>query len=485
MNREILDRMKEAGEQHDNPVLDAVTQVAEFTVDQNEKTARRVGDVESKITETQKSIVNGDEKIRTEMESGFKMVADKLAAIDKRQSIVGGLGPQIWGKEDKVLSAIPESKRHLVRRASSAINATASDKRKDLGEVQGNPVLRAATGLWYAHTMRLQMRSYAEQHDEIRKELGVINEALQDAYGKAAYSQGTPTTRSEATGGYLVPEIIADDVLRIVIDNGVVVPRARHIPMPSDDMKIPNEATGVTVFWAAEAGNLTGGEGTFGQNVLEAKKLIGRATMSREVMEDAVVSLVPYIQELFGEKFAYELDQEALEGDGTNFTGINGESNVNSVATTTTDGEALTYTDLVQVLFSAGEQSTRVGAGWFMNPKIFATIVGLVDSNGQPIFQYANVPGQVPFQLLGFPCYLTTAASVDITRGSTASTGNIYFGDPRKLVFGDRTAMRFEVSDQVNWATDQIDARMIGRWGFTVGTPAAWTKLVGATLLGA
>ena len=159
------------------------------------------------------------------------------------------------------------------------------------------------------------------------------------------------------------------------------------------------------------------------------------------------------------------------------------ESSVNSVATTTTDGEQVSYLDLVNAVFSAGEESTREGAAWFMSPKIFATVVGLVDSNGQPIFQYANVPGMARREILGYPVYLTNALSTTITRGSTGNTGNIYFGNPANLIFGDRLGMRWDVTDAVNWGTGQIDMRLLCRHGFTVGRPAAWTKIVGCTQL--
>ena len=476
MSKDILDKMKAAGEKHDDPVLDAVTEVCEFTVTRSKQQDERLEKQDAKLSTVERSVVHETERVRTEMETGFKMVADKLEAVQKRTSIVSGLSGSFFDSTDKVLAAIPESKRDLVRRSEAIIRSQAKGK-VDKGTLADDAVLRAASGLWYARTMKLQMAQYASEHEKCRKELGAINQAFEDAYGKATYAEGATTT-----GGFLVPEIIAADLLRIVQDNGVIVSRARHIPMASDDMKIPNEATGVTAYWSGENFTLTQGEGTFGQNTLTAKKLIGRATLTREVVDDAVVAIIPYLQQAFAEKIARQLDTEAMEGTGTNFTGVITDAGT-TVATTTTNGEAISYQDLVSTIFAGGDETTRDNAAFFMNPKIFATVVGLVDTTGQPIFQYANVPGAPYKTILGFPVYLTSALSVDITRGSSGSTGNVYFGDPRNLIFGDRMALRFEVTDQVGWDHDRIDARMIGRWGFTVANAGAWTKLVGGTLL--
>jgi len=468
----ILERMKQSGDDFDNPVIEAVTQIADYTVERSEKQDKQIEALDTKVNAARKTIVHETEKVRTEMETGFKMVADKLEAQDKRRSAIGGIGAQMFSATDKVLSAIPESKRHLVRQADAAIRSMSKSNREEA--ISTDPILRAATGLWYANTMRLQMRGYAQEHESSNRELAILTAAFDDAYGKTAYSNITA-----ANGGYLVPEIIAADILRIVNDSGVVVSRARHIPMSSDDMKIPNEATGVGVSWISEAGTLTGSESTFGQNTLTAKKLIGRATMSREVVDDSVVAIIPYIQEVFAEKFGRELDYEALEGTGGNFTGVVTETGINSEETIASNGTTVRYEHLAATVFAGGEESTRMGSAFFMSPKIFATVVGLVDTSGQPIFQYANVPGSYAKTILGFPVFATNVLSTDITRGTTGSTGNIYFGDPRKLIFGDRSGLRFEVTDQVGWANDQIDARMIGRWGFTIATPASWTKLVG------
>lgn len=466
--KDILSRLDEAAKEYDDPVLDGVRAVASEVVNIRKNAEARDEEIETKVDGIKSDLVKETNKTKAQLEAGFRMAEEKFDALERRFSVTNrGL---IASSGDDLLAAIPEDKRHLVRQADTLLRSGWKDEKSS---VFCSPESLAFAAHWLQTSVKSQSRQYAGQHATAAAELEKL------AQCKAAYAEGTTTA-----GGNLVPTIVAGDILRIVQDNAVVYSRASKIPMATNNLKIPNESTGVTIYWSAEAATLTQGEGAFGQNSLVAKKLIGRAQLSREIIDDSVVGVLPYLQGVFAEAFARELDQEAIEGDGTNFTGVNAASGVNSVATTTTNGEALTYGDLVSLVYQATDQSSRSNAAFFMHPQIFATVVNLVDSNGQPIFQYANVPGSSQMTILGYPVHLTSALSVAITRGSTGNTGNVYFGDPRKLIYGVKMDMRFEVTDQASWATDEFDCRMIGRWGYTVATPAAWSKLVGATKIG-
>jgi len=249
--------------------------------------------------------------------------------------------------------------------------------------------------------------------------------------------------------------------------------------MTSNKLELPSEANGVTTYWVNEAATLTAGESTFGLVTLHAKKIAGRATASIEVVEDSIINFLPYVQMIMAEKISRELDKELLQGTGTNFTGVNAASGVNAIyANSASTGGALTYGKLVSAMYAAGEQSSREGAAWFAKPAMMREVVNLTDSQGQPIFQYANVQGSPYPTILGRPVYLTNVLTTSALGGVAA--GNFYFGDPMTLLLGTNTDMRWDVSDAPNWATYQLDMRLVGRFGGAVGVPSAWTKLVGA-----
>jgi len=449
MSQELVDQVKSLSDSL-GPKLDATLEKANDAVRRAEATEKaveeKVGKLEDWVGDVEKKITVG------------------LASVNR-------------SREDQMLDAIPED----VRKYASLFGLMKSrQEQNDSGRFE-NPSFKAASALWFDAAARLQCRN---TNPAERAALGDRMEKLERAFAdvyrteKAAYTGGT-----DSTGGYTVPNIIEAEVLRIALDSSVVYSRGRKIPMTSDTLNIPNEATGFTVYFSAEAATLTGGENTLGTNLLTAKKIIGRATASIEATQDWIVAMMPYVQGIMAEGIGRKLDLEALEGTGTNFTGVVTESGVNSVATTTTDGAAITFQKLVKATFAAGEQSTRNSPSWFMNPKILAGVIGLIDTNGTPIFQYANVPGTPQLSILGYPVHASNALSVNITRGATGSTGNMYFGDPQKLIFGERMGMQWDVSDAPNWATYSLDMRLVTRKGFTVATPAAWTKVVGCILL--
>jgi len=407
------------------------------------------------------------EKFEDQTERGFAVIAKRLASRS-----FSGLGVTASGSE--FAHALLEETRAIQLRSAERV---CEQEGKRVG--YEDPARVAASARWVQVSAQLQLpKFFSAQQQALNEERVKLESVLGGIEAKASYAEG-----AGGTGGNLVPTIVESDVLRIIADHSVVVRRARHVPMSSETLHIPNEATGVTVYWSGEAETLTKGEGTFGVNILEAKKIIGRAAASIEVVEDSAPDLLRYLQGVMAETIGKELDQEALEGDGTNFTGVNAEASVNSVATTTTDGEALTYLDLVNAVYATDDSSIEDGAAWFMHRKIFATVVGLLDSQNRPIFQPAVERGS-PGTILGFPVYTTSAIATNVTRGATGSTSNVYFGDPRRLIFGDRRGLRFDVTEQgPGWQFFQVDMRMVGRFGFTVATPGAFSKIVGCTQL--
>ena len=364
-------------------------------------------------------------------------------------------------------------------------------ERSSVMEGTGNPdpVFWAAAGLWFRDATLLQC-------PRVRSRTGRSEERLRQ--NLAAYADGFGVSKAvsyfledtSVQGGYTVPAPVGAEILRLINDNSVIRPLARKFPMTSKTLDLANETTAPTVYIVPEAGDLTQGfdQTTFGQTRLTAKKFVGRAAASIELVEDNIVGLLDYVQARFAEEIGAKEDTEALEGDGTNFTGVILESGVNSYATTTTDGEAIIYQDLVKTIFTARQRSARRGARWFMSPEQFAAIVAMRsdattagDAAGQPVVQFGNVPNGIQPFILGYPVEVMSTISISRTRGSTGNTSNVYFGPPRAILFGERGGFRWDVSDAPSWSTYMLDMRLVKRTAITVGVPSAWTKLVGGT----
>ncbi len=455
----------------DDPVLEGINQLGKSFEASTKAMDGRVSTVEA----ARKADAEKQEKL---INTSHDTIMDHLQALERRVSVEGRFGQ---APVDALLSAIPEGQRHIISEVKAAqTDGTVNHLTGKVNESTMHPATQGAVALWWQSALIAQMGNrFPGRSRTAHEEVERLGTALNDFSGvtKAELEEG-----SDSAGGYLVPDIIRGEILRIALDSSVVFSRARHIPMSSSRLEIPNEATGITVAWIAEKSTVTASEPALGVNILTAKKLAARAVVSTELAEDSLVSVFPYLQTIFGEAIGRELDQESLEGDGTNLSGVESESARNTVGNIT--GTTILYSDLPAVMYGAGEQSTRLGAAWFMSPAIFSTIVGLTDSNGMPIVQFANVQN-APFpNLLGAPVYLTNVLDVAKTVGGDPNNGSVYFGDPQTLIFGMNRALRFGVSEHVLWATDRLDFKITQRVGFTVANPAAWTELQGVTKLG-
>lgn len=434
--------------------------------DSLERTSKAMND---RVSAAEAKLAREAEDLRKKQDENIDFMARKIESLEKRTGAAMRFSTE---PVDDVLASIPENKRALIPRLRMQMPTS---RRYEPNDPMSSEIVQTAAALWFQTAAKLQLRHFDRYHEELLPQLNTIERGL-NAVSKVALAEGT-----SVSGGYLVPTIIASEIQRIALDASVVYGRARRIPMTSQTLQIPNEATGCSVNFVAEAGTMTQGEPVFGANTLTAKKIVGRATVSMELVDDSQVDLFPYIQTIFAEKIGRTLDSEALEGT-TNFSGV--KALTATLTTGNVTGAAPTYANLVTIMYKAGEESTRTGAAWFMNPQIFGNIVGLTDTNGQPIFQYANVQNSPYPTILGRPVYLSNVLTVALTVGGVSSCGTIFFGDPRTLVFGEHTGMRFDVTDQVNWATGQFDMRLIGRWGFVVGLPAAWCVGLGMKKVG-
>ena len=153
-------------------------------------------------------------------------------------------------------------------------------------------------------------------------------------YTKDSQTLATFKAMNEGTGsagGFLVPEEFTAEVYRVVEDYGLVAKMATKFPMGSDTKNIPTVSSSVTGSYPGEATAGSASQPVLAQVQLIAKTWVGLSVMSNELLEDANVSVVNLLVELFAEAIAGELDNQGLTGSGSPFTGILGNTDVNIV----------------------------------------------------------------------------------------------------------------------------------------------------------
>ena len=233
----------------------------------------------------------------------------------------------------------------------------------------------------------------------------------------------------DADGGYLVPEEYDNRLIQTL--NGENIMRSlANIITTSGDHKINIAATNPAAAWIEEGGQLTFGEATFKQVLLDAHKLHVAIKVTEELLYDSAFNLEDYILEQFGKALANAEEDAFLNGDGTGKpTGIFHETNGGTHLTEVT---AFKSDDIIN-LIHALKRPYRKNAAFIMNDKLIATVRKLKDGNGAYMWQPSYQVGD-PDTLLGYPVHTS----------AFAPEGKIAFGDFSYYNIGDRGTRSFK-----------------------------------------
>lgn len=233
----------------------------------------------------------------------------------------------------------------------------------------------------------------------------------------------------DADGGYLVPEEY-DNRLIQSLEGENIMRQLGHTLTTSGDHKINIAATTPAAAWIDEGGQLTFGEATFKQALLDAHKLHVAIKVTEELLYDSAFNLENYILEQFGKALANAEEDAFLNGDGTGkptgvFHQTNGGTYLTEVATIKAD-------DIIN-LIHALKRPYRKGAVFILNDKTIAAIRKLKDNNGAYMWQPSYQVGE-PDRLLGYPVYTS----------QFAPENKIAFGDFSYYNIGDRGTRSFK-----------------------------------------
>ena len=255
---------------------------------------------------------------------------------------------------------------------------------------------------------------------------------------------------TDANGGYLTPTEFSGLLIEKLYKLPVIRQFATRIPMTSDKLEMPAEATTVAVSWTNELATITQSDPTFGTVTLNAQELIGISRMSRQLMADSAMtpSLVDWIVSRFAEAIGRSEDAAFMAGTGTGQPkGIRQTSGVGSVAQV---GAALAGDDLINLFYTLPVQY-RTNAMWLINDATLAKVRKLKDSSGRYLWADSFegngllAPGGNG-TLLGKPVLVQNDIPTNL--GDDTDESEVWVGDLSYYVIGDRETIFSEVSTQ-------------------------------------
>jgi HK97 family phage major capsid protein len=271
-------------------------------------------------------------------------------------------------------------------------------------------------------------------------------------------------------GGYLVPEIYSNEILRIDLETSVVRNSgARSIPMTTNILKVPalqqtsNAAGslygGAAAYWGSENGSMTESQPKFERVILELKKLYGYTEDPNELEEDAMVSMGALLTEIFGEVLAFEEDYNFINGDGVGKP-LGVLTAPCLVTVSRTSASEVRTLDIINMIARFRGRLDRAVIN--LNQTALAYVYQLRDANNNYIWHpgnAGNISGAPQGTVYGIPLRVTEKCP------AVGTTGDILLADWGFYLIGDKNngRLRVDYSQHFKFQNDQMAYRVLKR----------------------
>lgn len=369
-----------------------------------------------------------------------------------------GIAAQLEQQKTDLINAHIETEVQLA--LATALKDDRNLKRPDLSPGTGRTkgvyprALGASVNGVYDSAVELFEAVYREG-----KNPGEKLQRLQNAFGSQVPSDG----------GFLIPEVLRAELMRVALESAVVRPRARVVPM--DSLRVPFPAIdsttdvgsvfgGVTAYWTQEGASLNITSPSFGRVVLDAKKLTIYTEVPNELIQDSAISIEPLINELMPEALSFYEDDGFVNGNGVGvplgFTNADAAVSVAKVPNQTAN--TIVWENIVGC-YARMLPSSLGRAVWVCSIDTFpelATMALSVGTGGSAIWLNNGVVGP-PMTILGRPVIFTEKTP------ALGSAGDVNFCDLGYYLVGDRMAMSVARSDDYRFGNDVVALRVIER----------------------
>jgi HK97 family phage major capsid protein len=418
-----------------------------------------------------------DFKIPTKASELEDLLGDqgKMRAIFAQKGMFGELvrnyATNVLNKDQEIATQVREETQRVVR------DMLKDQRPEEIERVNMNPMAKGYTGLDQARSQGIynsramgaaidgEFKNTAEYFQSIWHNANK-DAALQAKIGrmKNAFSSTVPNE-----GGFLIPESLRAELLRVSLETSIVRPRARVIPMETLRVPFPSiDSTtnvgsvygGIVGYWTEEGGQLTQSQANFGRIVLEAKKLTAYTEVPNEMIADSAISFEAFINDIFPEALGFYEDDAFLNGNGAGMPlgALRADATV-SVTKEVGQGAGTIVWENIVKMFARMLPSSLSRAVWVASVDTFpelATMALAVGTGGSPVWLNNGVAGP-PMTILGRPVVFTEKAQ------TVGTAGDISFIDFGFYLIGDRQVMSAQSSPHFKFSSDQTAYRIIER----------------------
>jgi len=320
---------------------------------------------------------------------------------------------------------------------------------------------RIAADLALQHTLLQDVQAKANRQHAPHGD--VVEHETRDAF--AAYirrgEQGLSdierkalATAPDSAGGYLVPDGLAQTLIRPMLDGSILYPRATRVQTSLGTLTLPvNSANGAAAI-VGEGVAETEADETFGSITLTVSKIKTAMAVSEELLQDNVFNLEAFIAQNFQQRVAVK--EETLYFEGTGSSQPTGVLVGATTAKTTASASAITFDEVMDV-FGALKAVYHSSAIWTMNQSTWVALLKIktgVASDARYIWT-SDLSSGAPMALMGRPVYLSSNMPA-----IAASKKTILFFDPAYYYIAERPSVAIQRDPYSQGANGRVVFRL-------------------------
>lgn len=247
-------------------------------------------------------------------------------------------------------------------------------------------------------------------------------EAEERAFVEFVKGEVRATNLPQGTNGVVIPKTISSKIIDKVKNLSPVLSKAtiQHV---KGALSIPvyDYTQHTTAYQGSEFTAITASAGTFTSIDLNGYVIGSLALISKKLVNNSQVDIVPFIVNEIAKSIANFLENELVNGAGTNMKGLAQNAVVFNGATTL----VITPQELINMKAKL-PQVYQQDAGWIMHSDTFAYLQGLTAGAGNNTLLFGNdLSRDGGMTMLSKPVYL----SDNMPKYTTVGAKSIHFGD--------------------------------------------------------
>ncbi len=226
---------------------------------------------------------------------------------------------------------------------------------------------------------------------------------------KAELEKRAQYVNTTQDGSVLIPEQIADEILRKMEETSPVFEQSRKYPSIEGTLKIAKENTDDQAGFVGENEEIPSIALKFGHVTLTQKRVGAAVTLTQQLLNDGAVDLLGYSANLLARRAARAVEKSIFKGEGgeKGFVGIFSDQVTDSQDLNKVKISASVTADELADITGSVNPAYLDGAAFYMSRELFNQIRKIKDGTGDFLLQSRDVNGRIGQTILGFPVYIS------------------------------------------------------------------------------